>query len=94
MFHLAGQIFFGLIIGTLAKLVMGSKDPYGVIVTALIGLAGSIACTFMSHLIFGGRHVAGWVLSIAGAIVTLIIYHLIIGNRPRYRRDLYSSKEA
>ena len=32
----------GLVVGALAKLVMPGRDPGGVIVTALIGLAGGL----------------------------------------------------
>jgi uncharacterized membrane protein YeaQ/YmgE (transglycosylase-associated protein family) len=76
MFHLAGQIFFGLVVGTLAKLVMPGKEQGGVIATALIGLAGSAVGTFIGHIIFGSYYAAGWILSIAGAIATLCVYRL------------------
>jgi uncharacterized membrane protein YeaQ/YmgE (transglycosylase-associated protein family) len=72
MFQLAEQIFSGLIVGTLAKLVMPGEEQGGVIVMALIGLGGSAAGTFIGYLLFGPHHAAGWILSIAGAIA--IIY--------------------
>ncbi len=35
-------LIFGLIAGVLAKLLMPGKDPGGIIVTSLIGIAGGI----------------------------------------------------
>ena len=35
-----GWILFGLIVGALAKLVMPGRDPGGIIVTMLLGIAG------------------------------------------------------
>jgi uncharacterized membrane protein YeaQ/YmgE (transglycosylase-associated protein family) len=89
MFHLAGQIFFGLIIGTLAKLIMRGRYPGGVIVTALFGLAGSAIGTFVAYIFFGGQHSAGWILSTLGAIAILVIYRLAIGNRPDYQQSFF-----
>ena len=37
-----GWILFGLIIGALAKLVMPGRDPGGIIVTMLLGIAGAV----------------------------------------------------
>ena len=37
-----GWILFGLIVGVLAKLIMPGRDPGGVIVTILLGIAGAL----------------------------------------------------
>ena len=37
-----GWILFGLIVGALAKLVMPGRDPGGIIVTMLLGIAGAV----------------------------------------------------
>ena len=36
-----GWILFGLVVGALAKLVMPGRDPGGIIVTMLLGIAGA-----------------------------------------------------
>jgi uncharacterized membrane protein YeaQ/YmgE (transglycosylase-associated protein family) len=78
MFQLAEQIFFGLIIGTLAKLVMPGEEQGGVILTALIGLAGSATGAIIGYIVFGPHHAASWVLSIAGAIAIIYLYRLLL----------------
>jgi uncharacterized membrane protein YeaQ/YmgE (transglycosylase-associated protein family) len=81
MFQLAEQIFFGLIVGTLAKLVMPGEEQGGVIITALVGLAGSAAGTLIGYIAFGPHHAAGWILSIAGAIAIIYIYRFLLRAR-------------
>ena len=41
---------FGLVIGALAKLVMPGKDPGGIWITMLLGIAGSLLATWFLQL--------------------------------------------
>lgn len=82
MFHLIGQAIFGLIVGVLAKLLMPGKDPGGIIVTALIGLAGSMVGTFLGRTLFGSaNYSAGWIMSIVGAMVLLGLYRVMVEKK-------------
>ena len=40
---------FGLVIGALAKFIMPGRDPGGVIVTAIIGMVGSMLGAFLGR---------------------------------------------
>jgi uncharacterized membrane protein YeaQ/YmgE (transglycosylase-associated protein family) len=40
MLHMLGHAVLGLLVGIIAKLLMPGHDPAGLIVTALIGMAG------------------------------------------------------
>lgn len=78
MFYLLGQLIFGLIVGAIARLIMPGKDPGGFVVTALIGLLGSLIGSFVGRLALGSSHfTAGWVVSILGAIFALTVYWLM-----------------
>ena len=81
MFQLAGQIFLGLIVGTLAKLIISGEELGGVMVTALIGLAGSVIGTFVGHYFFGLHLLIEWIFSLAGAIATLYLYRQVVHLR-------------
>ena len=83
MLHLIGQAIFGLFVGILAKFFMPGKDPGGFIVTALIGLAGSMIGTFVGRAMRGGTpdYAAGWIMSIIGAMLLLGLYRLIAGKK-------------
>ena len=82
MLHLIGQIIFGLVVGVIAKFIMPGKDPGGIIVTILIGIAGSLLGTFAGRLLWGGAdYSSGWITSILGAIILLWIYRIIKGRK-------------
>ena len=42
-------LIVGLVVGALAKLIMPGKDPGGVIVTMLLGVAGSLVAGFLGR---------------------------------------------
>ncbi len=71
-------IVFGLIAGALAKLIMPGKDPGGMIVTMLIGIAGAILGGFVGGLMgFGGISgfdIRSMAIAIVGALLLLFIY--------------------
>ena len=79
MFALIWEILIGLVVGALAKLFMPGKDPGGILVTIIIGIAGSIGATFLGQLV--GRYKqgqsAGFIMSILGAVLILWIYRMI-----------------
>lgn len=79
-----GWIIFGLIAGAIAKLIMPGKDPGGMIVTMLLGIAGAIVGGFIGRTLWGSTGVNDWgigsfALAIGGAILLLVLYRLIRG---------------
>ena len=83
MFGILGWIIFGLIVGIIAKLLHPGRDPGGFIVTALIGIAGSLLGGFIGRAVglYGPGQGAGLLMSIVGAIILLVIYHALVGRR-------------
>lgn len=82
MFELLGWVIFGLIVGALAKFIMPGKDPGGILVTAIIGMVGSVIGTFIGRALFARQgYSAGWIMSILGAILLLAIYRMIMARR-------------
>jgi uncharacterized membrane protein YeaQ/YmgE (transglycosylase-associated protein family) len=74
--HIIGQILFGLVIGILAKLIMPGRDPGGIIVTALIGMAGAFLGSIVGRAMWGPTYSAGWIMSFLGAILLLALYRI------------------
>jgi uncharacterized membrane protein YeaQ/YmgE (transglycosylase-associated protein family) len=73
-----GMIIIGLIAGAIAKLIMPGRDPGGIIVTILLGIAGALLGGFL----FGGSDGrVGLIGSVVGALLLLGIYRLVIGRR-------------
>ncbi|WP_327066023.1 GlsB/YeaQ/YmgE family stress response membrane protein [Kitasatospora sp. NBC_01250] len=82
-------IVLGLLAGAIAKLLLPGRDPGGLIITTLIGIAGSFVGGWLS-VRFLHRPVAHhfydpatWGSAIAGSLVLLIIYRLLFGNSRR-----------
>jgi uncharacterized membrane protein YeaQ/YmgE (transglycosylase-associated protein family) len=82
MLHLLWEAFIGLIVGAVAKLLMPGKDPGGIIVTMLLGMAGSLLATWIGGAVGLYQHgaSAGFIMSVLGAVVLLAIYRLIKGK--------------
>ena len=78
-----GWIVFGLIVGALAKLVMPGRDPGGIIVTMLIGIAGSLLGGFIGRTMgfYGANQAAGFLMSFLGAVVLLMLYRVVVRRR-------------
>lgn len=79
MFTVIGWIVFGLVVGVIAKLLMPGRDPGGVIVTALIGIAGAVVGGLLGRFLgfYGPGEVAGYLMSILGAVLLLFVYRRV-----------------
>jgi uncharacterized membrane protein YeaQ/YmgE (transglycosylase-associated protein family) len=74
-------IILGLVVGVIAKLLMPGKDPGGIIITILLGVAGAVGGGYISSAIGFGR-VTGFdlrslIIAVCGSLVLLIIYRVI-----------------
>ena len=74
-------ILMGLIVGVLAKWIMPGKDPGGIIITILLGIAGAFVGGFIGSRIglgtITGFNIGSVLLAIGGAILLLILYRAL-----------------
>lgn len=79
MLHFVWMCIIGLVAGALAKLIMPGKDPGGIIVTILLGIAGSLVAGFLGRALglYQPGQGAGLIMSVLGAIVLLVLYRLL-----------------
>ena len=77
--HIVWTILLGLAAGIIAKFVYPGKENMGMIVTALLGIAGSFVASYggLWLKIYQPGQTAGFIGSIVGALVILFIYSLI-----------------
>ncbi|MCD0458050.1 GlsB/YeaQ/YmgE family stress response membrane protein [Roseiconus lacunae] len=70
-----GWMLFGLLIGAVARLLVPGPQPMGLLMTMLLGVAGSFTGGFVAYLIFGGTpfQAVGWIGSLIGAVALLLI---------------------
>ena len=76
--YIIWAILIGLLVVAVAKLLMPGKDPGGIIVTILLGIAGSIVATFLGQALgwYQKGQAAGFIMSVVGAILLLGIYRV------------------
>lgn len=86
---IVGWIILGLLAGVIAKILLPGRDPGGLVVTTLIGIAGAFVGGWLSAR-FLHRPVAQhffdlttWGSAIAGSLVLLIAYRLLFGESRR-----------
>lgn len=76
---------FGLIAGALGKLLMPGDDPGGIIVTILIGVAGSFVGFYLFRAVGIGDDnkfdLGGLLGAVIGVMILLGIYRAVAGNR-------------
>jgi uncharacterized membrane protein YeaQ/YmgE (transglycosylase-associated protein family) len=79
MFGFIGWIFFGLIVGVIAKLLMPGRDPGGFVVTILLGIAGAVLGGWIGQALglYGPQQSAGFFMALLGAIVLLLLYRVL-----------------
>ncbi|MGW7316238.1 GlsB/YeaQ/YmgE family stress response membrane protein [Streptomyces sp. NPDC054854] len=80
-------ILIGLLAGIIAKLLLPGKDPGGIIITMLIGIAGGLLGGWLGKVIFGVDSIDGffdlstWIAAIIGSLILLILYRLLTRGR-------------
>ncbi|MDQ3337328.1 MAG: GlsB/YeaQ/YmgE family stress response membrane protein [Myxococcota bacterium] len=81
--HFLWMLIIGLVCGALAKLIMPGKDPGGVIITILLGIAGSFIAGMLGRQLgwYSNNEGAGIIASVIGAIILLAGYRMIAGRR-------------
>jgi len=82
MFHIIVMLVVGLIAGALARLILPGRDPMSLLMTVVLGIAGSFLGGFIGSLIWHTEgssylHPGGIVLSVVGAILLLWIWRMI-----------------
>ena len=79
---LIGSLVIGFIVGVVAKLIVGGKEPAGCFVTIIIGIVGSFIALYVGKFVghYQEGDAPGFIASTVGAIILLVIYHLIVGR--------------
>lgn len=83
MLHLLWTAIIGIVVGAIAKLLMPGKDPGGIFITMLIGIAGAFLGTYLGRLVghYQEGQSAGFLMSLVGAVILLGLYHLVRGRQ-------------
>jgi uncharacterized membrane protein YeaQ/YmgE (transglycosylase-associated protein family) len=81
-----GWIVLGLLAGALAKWILPGRDPGGIVLTMLLGIAGALVGGFMVGLLTGVAFTTPFdltslLVATLGAIVVLLLYRVVVSSR-------------
>jgi uncharacterized membrane protein YeaQ/YmgE (transglycosylase-associated protein family) len=76
-------IIIGLIVGIVAKFLMPGRDPGGFVITAIIGVVGSVIATYLGQALGFCRpgESAGFIAAVLGSIILLFLYRMVTGRK-------------
>ena len=79
MLGIIGWAVFGVIVGAIAKLLMPGRDPGGLLVTMLLGIAGALVAGFIGRALgwYEPGEAAGFIMATVGAILLLFVYRKV-----------------
>jgi uncharacterized membrane protein YeaQ/YmgE (transglycosylase-associated protein family) len=80
MLSILWTVIVGAIVGTVAKFIMpGSNEPKGFVLTAILGIAGSLLAGFLGQALgfYNAGQGAGFIGSLIGAIILIVGYGMV-----------------
>ncbi len=83
MLHFVWMFIVGIVVGAIARLIMPGGETMGIIMTGVLGIAGSfvgglIARVFSKPPEGAPFHPAGILLSIVGAVILLFVWNRFV----------------
>ncbi len=79
---LVGMLVVGLLVGLLARAIMPGTQSMGLILTALLGIAGSFVAGLLGQLVglYAAGQGAGFIGSLIGALLVLFVAGKVKGG--------------
>ena len=80
MLHLLWMFIVGIVVGLIARFIMPGSEHMGLLMTGVLGIAGSFVGGFIARIFNKPAdgaimHPAGLVMSVIGAMILLIVWN-------------------
>jgi uncharacterized membrane protein YeaQ/YmgE (transglycosylase-associated protein family) len=81
--HYVWMVIVGFVVGLVARALLPGDQKLGLILTAVLGIVGSLVAGFLGQAIgwYQAGEGAGFIGSVVGAILVLFIYSKIVNKR-------------
>ena len=82
MLSVLWTILIGFVVGVIAKFLHPGKENMGIVLTTVLGVAGSLIATFLGRLVgfYEASEAAGFLMAVVGATLLLVIYTMVKGK--------------
>ncbi len=76
------MVIVGFVVGLIARAILPGDQKLGIILTALLGIAGSFVAGFIGQALgwYQAGEGAGFIGSVVGAILVLFIYSKVVAK--------------
>jgi uncharacterized membrane protein YeaQ/YmgE (transglycosylase-associated protein family) len=80
--HYVWMALVGFVVGLVARAILPGTQSLGLILTAVLGIAGSFVAGFAGQALglYGAGQGAGFIGSVVGAILVLFVYGKVAGG--------------
>ncbi len=80
--HYVWMAVIGFVVGLVARAILPGTQSLGIIMTAVLGIAGSFLAGFVGQALgwYAAGATAGFIASVIGAIVLLLVVGLLKGK--------------
>ncbi|MES2361688.1 MAG: GlsB/YeaQ/YmgE family stress response membrane protein [Pseudomonadota bacterium] len=77
--HYVWMALIGLLVGFVARALHPGKDNIGMVMTAVLGIAGSFLAEFIGQSVgwYKAGESTGFIASVIGALVLLVLYGFV-----------------
>jgi uncharacterized membrane protein YeaQ/YmgE (transglycosylase-associated protein family) len=81
--HYVWMAIVGFVVGLIARAVMPGEQKLGLIMTAVLGIVGSLVAGFLGQAVgwYQPGQPAGFIASIVGAVIVLFVYMKLVAGR-------------
>ena len=82
MLSILWTVLIGFVVGVIAKFLHPGKENLGIILTTVLGVAGSLIATLLGRLVgfYKEGEAAGFLMAVVGAVVLLVVYTMVKGK--------------
>jgi uncharacterized membrane protein YeaQ/YmgE (transglycosylase-associated protein family) len=83
--ELLWTLLIGFVVGLVAKLLLPGRDPGGLLITMLLGVAGAFLAQFIGRAAgwYTEGEPAGFIAAVIGAVLLLVLYRLLGRGRAK-----------
>jgi len=80
--HYVWMVIVGFVVGLIARAVMPGDQKLGLIMTAVLGIVGSLVAGFVGQAIgwYQAGQGAGFIGSVVGALIVLFVYMKVVAK--------------